>query len=165
MGLSAYVSTFAARSPKNRPCFPLTPTPHSYWGALANSAKLTGNLEAWFIDRDGARVGQGLVAAVRKYAPPGPQLSWKFIDPDIVGDDDAVQRMVLNEQVWVAVVGEYRSDNLGLRRVSSPAILDACRECLFPFNPLRLVPVLLHALSSHSRYMFCSCFMDCTLNP
>ncbi|RPD68703.1 hypothetical protein L226DRAFT_540433 [Lentinus tigrinus ALCF2SS1-7] len=75
-----------------------------YWGALSNSAKLTGNLGAWFIDRDGARVGQGLVAAVRKFSPPGPQLTWKFMDPDDVGDDDNVQRMVLEEQVWVAVV-------------------------------------------------------------
>ncbi|TFK80958.1 hypothetical protein K466DRAFT_532405, partial [Polyporus arcularius HHB13444] len=75
-----------------------------YWGALSDSAKLTGNLEAWFIDRDGARVGQSLVAAVRKYSPPGPQLAWKFMDPDDVGDDDDVQRMVLEEQVWVAVV-------------------------------------------------------------
>ncbi|KAI0707430.1 hypothetical protein C8T65DRAFT_650942 [Cerioporus squamosus] len=75
-----------------------------YWGALSDSAKLTGNLEAWFIDRDGSRVGQGLVAAVRKFSPPGPQLAWKFMDPDDVGDDNDVQRMVLEERVWVAVV-------------------------------------------------------------
>ncbi|KAI1787220.1 hypothetical protein LXA43DRAFT_719015 [Ganoderma leucocontextum] len=75
-----------------------------YWGALANSAKLTGNLEAWFIDRDGARIGQGLTSAVGKYAPPGPRLNWKFMEPDVVGDDDSVADMVLREQVWVAVV-------------------------------------------------------------
>nr|VWO94476.1 Chitin synthase (EC [Ganoderma boninense] len=76
-----------------------------YWGALTNSAKLTGNLEAWFIDRDGARVGQGLTSAVSKYAPPGPRLNWRFMKPDLVGDDDNVMSMVLQEQVWIAVVG------------------------------------------------------------
>ncbi|KAM5536448.1 hypothetical protein V8D89_009884 [Ganoderma adspersum] len=75
-----------------------------YWGALTNSAKLTGNFEAWFIDRDGARIGQGLTSAVGKYAPPGPRLNWKFMQPDVVGDDDSVADMVLREQVWVAVV-------------------------------------------------------------
>ncbi len=29
------------------------------------------------------------------------------MDPDDVGNDDDVQRMVLEEQVWVAVVGEF----------------------------------------------------------
>ncbi|PIL26822.1 hypothetical protein GSI_11083 [Ganoderma sinense ZZ0214-1] len=75
-----------------------------YWGALVNSAKLTGNLEAWFIDRDGARIGQGLTSAVGKYAPEGPRLNWKFMKPDVVGDDNSVMNMVLQEQVWVAVV-------------------------------------------------------------
>ena len=29
--------------------------------------------------------------------------------PSVVGDDDTVMSMVLQEQVWIAVVGEYRS--------------------------------------------------------
>lgn len=77
-----------------------------YWGALSNSAQLTGNLEAWFIDRDGARVGQSLTKAVQSYSPLGPQLNWKFKSLSDVGDDDAVQKSVLEERVWVAVIGE-----------------------------------------------------------
>ncbi|KAI0739998.1 hypothetical protein C8Q80DRAFT_208199 [Daedaleopsis nitida] len=75
-----------------------------YWGALSNSANLTGNLEAWFIDRDGARVGQGLVQAVLNYSAPGPQLDWKIKASRDVGNDDNVQRMILEDRVWVAVV-------------------------------------------------------------
>ncbi|KAI0808363.1 hypothetical protein C8Q74DRAFT_1233073 [Fomes fomentarius] len=75
-----------------------------YWGALSNSAQLTGNLEAWFIDRDGARVGQSLTKAVQSYSPLGPQLNWKFKSFSDVGDDDAVQQSVLEERVWVAVI-------------------------------------------------------------
>ena len=82
---------------------------HSYWGALSNSAKLTGNLEAWFIDRDDARVGHALTQAVRDYSAPGPQLSWKFLSPLDVGDDENVQRMVLEERTWIAVVSESSS--------------------------------------------------------
>ncbi|KAM5536444.1 hypothetical protein V8D89_009880 [Ganoderma adspersum] len=92
----------------HRPAVLITPfmwnIPPVYWGALTNSAKLTENLEAWFIDRDGARIGQGLTSAVGKYAPPGPRLNWKFMQPDVVGDDDSVADMVLREQVWVVVV-------------------------------------------------------------
>lgn len=47
-----------------------------------------------------------MTSAVGKYAPPGPRLNWKFMKPDVVGDDDSVADMVLREQVWVAVVGE-----------------------------------------------------------
>ncbi|KAI0653466.1 hypothetical protein C8Q70DRAFT_1035581 [Cubamyces menziesii] len=75
-----------------------------YWGALVDSAKLTGNLEALFIDRDGLRVGQGLTQAVQKYSAPGPQLDWTFIKAVNASSDDAVIRMVLQEQIWVAVV-------------------------------------------------------------
>ncbi|KAI0357269.1 hypothetical protein OH77DRAFT_1399501 [Trametes cingulata] len=75
-----------------------------YWGALANSAKMTGNLEAWFIDRDGSRVGRGLTQAVQKYSAPGPQLNWKFFSGSDVGDDSDIIDMVLQDQVWVAVV-------------------------------------------------------------
>ncbi|KAI0368207.1 hypothetical protein BV20DRAFT_948570 [Pilatotrama ljubarskyi] len=75
-----------------------------YWGALANSAELTGNLEAWFIDRDGSRVGRGLTQAVQKYSAPGPQLNWKFFSGVNAGDDSDIIDMVLNDQAWVAVV-------------------------------------------------------------
>ncbi|KAI0820843.1 hypothetical protein BC628DRAFT_1422520 [Trametes gibbosa] len=75
-----------------------------YWGALANSAKLTGNLEAWFIDRDGGRVGRGLAQAAQQYTAPGPQLTWQFMDGGDVGNDEAIINLVLQEQLWVAIV-------------------------------------------------------------
>ncbi|KAI0641589.1 hypothetical protein C8Q79DRAFT_918920 [Trametes meyenii] len=79
-------------------CLPL------YWGALSSSAKRTGNLGAWFIDRDGSRVGRGLAQAVQKYSAPGPRLSWQFFDANDVGDDDDIIDMVLKDRVWVAIV-------------------------------------------------------------
>ncbi|KAL1938011.1 hypothetical protein VTO73DRAFT_12022 [Trametes versicolor] len=75
-----------------------------YWGALNDSAKLTGNLESWFIDRDGGRVGRGLSQAAQQYTAPGPQLTWQFLNARDVGDDDDIINMVLQEQVWVVVV-------------------------------------------------------------
>ncbi|TBU27609.1 hypothetical protein BD311DRAFT_723883 [Dichomitus squalens] len=88
-----------------------------YWGALANSAKLTGNLDAWFVSRDTGRVGQGLVAALSKYAPPGPRLNWQVMDPDVVGSDDDLANMVAQEQIWIAVVVQANiSQKLSLAR-------------------------------------------------
>ncbi|KAI0759545.1 hypothetical protein BD413DRAFT_273447 [Trametes elegans] len=96
-----------------------------YWGALVNSASLTGNLEAWFIDRDGGRVGQGMTLAVQKYSPTGPRLNWKFMKPIDVGDDDDVIRMVLEEQVWVAVVVQANaSTHLSAARVNGDQTYD-----------------------------------------
>ncbi|KAI9069931.1 hypothetical protein FKP32DRAFT_1670972 [Trametes sanguinea] len=84
-----------------------------YWGALASSAKLVGNLDALFIDRDGSRVGQGLTQAVQKYSAPGPQLNWRFIKATNITDDSEIIRMVLEERIWVAVVIQPNS-TLGL---------------------------------------------------
>ncbi|KAH9938891.1 uncharacterized protein BXZ73DRAFT_44386 [Epithele typhae] len=75
-----------------------------YWGALSNSSKLVGNLEAWFIDRDGDRIGQGMSDAVSSFASPGPKLNWKFKTPDEVGTDLDVVNAVLDEKVWVVIV-------------------------------------------------------------
>ena len=78
----------------------------SYWGALTNSSKLTGNLEAWFVDRDGDRIGQGMARAVQNFVPTGPALNWTFQDPLLVGNDTAIIDAVLQERVWVAIVSE-----------------------------------------------------------
>ena len=78
----------------------------SYWGALSNSTELTGNLEAWFIDFDGDRVGQGMTNAVKSFVPTGPSLSWQFMDSSVFASDDDIADAILQDQAWVAIVGE-----------------------------------------------------------
>ena len=98
--------------PRVRPA--LHPPPHApsparprrYWGALTNSSRLTGNLEAWFVDLDGDRIGAGMTRAVQNFVPHGPALNWTFKDPADTGDNDAIASAVLREQVWVAIVGQ-----------------------------------------------------------
>ncbi|KAI8976311.1 hypothetical protein BD414DRAFT_467212 [Trametes punicea] len=96
-----------------------------YWGALASSANRTGNLNAWFIDRDGSRVGQGLTEAVQKYSAPGPSLNWQFIKAPNITDDSGIIDMVLQEQVWVAVVIQPNATNrLALARTNGDQSYD-----------------------------------------
>ena len=98
--------------PRVRPALPPPPhapspaRPRRYWGALTNSSRLTGNLEAWFVDLDGDRIGAGMTRAVQNFVPHGPALNWTFKDPADTGDNDAIASAVLREQVWVAIVGE-----------------------------------------------------------
>lgn len=67
---------------------------------------LTGNLEAWVIDRDQARIGMSLVSTVQSAPTKGPgSLGWKVVSADSAGDDDAVIQAVLTEKTWLAVVG------------------------------------------------------------
>ncbi|OCH87106.1 hypothetical protein OBBRIDRAFT_796525 [Obba rivulosa] len=77
-----------------------------YWAALSSSAQRTTNLEAWYIDRDGSRVGQGLWQAFVNNTLPGPRLGWSMIRASDAGSDDQIAQMILNEQAWVAVVVE-----------------------------------------------------------
>ena len=92
---------------------PLSPR---YWGALANSTHLTGNLDAWFIDRDRSDIGHALWAVFgNATAAPGPQLQlgWRYIDPSVdfqVATNEGVAQAIVGERAWIAVVGEFRYD-------------------------------------------------------
>ena len=89
-----------------------------YWGALANSTHLTGNLDAWFIDRDRSDIGHALWAVFgNTTAVPGPQLQlgWRYIDPGVdfqVATNEEVAQAVVGERAWIAVVGEFREVEL-----------------------------------------------------
>lgn len=78
----------------------------SYWGALSNSAALTENLDAWFIDRDGSRIGNSLWKVFGNKTEPAMHLGWKNVDPDVIGTDEDVMQAIVDEQAWIAVVGE-----------------------------------------------------------
>ena len=79
---------------------------HSYWGSLSSSASLTGNLDVWVIDRDHARVGMGLIDAVRSARTAGPgSLGWQIIDEEEAGDDNAVMEAIVKEVAWMAIIG------------------------------------------------------------
>ena len=77
----------------------------SYWGSLSASAEQTGNLDAWLVNRDVGRIGETLVAAVHEASTTGPgAIGWRIMNATLVDDDDVVQAL-LNEQIWLAVVG------------------------------------------------------------
>ncbi|KAF7981526.1 hypothetical protein HWV62_33103 [Athelia sp. TMB] len=78
----------------------------AYWGALSSQATRTQNLNAWFIDRDGSRLGRALWTAFGNTSTPGPQLGWTQVDPSSIGTDEAVSQAILDEQAWIAVVVE-----------------------------------------------------------
>ncbi|KAI0925371.1 hypothetical protein AcV7_005634 [Taiwanofungus camphoratus] len=77
-----------------------------FWGALADSPKLTRNLKAWYIDRDGSRIGQALLEVFCNNTLPDPQLGWVAVDPTVVEDDETISQLILAGRAWVAVVIE-----------------------------------------------------------
>lgn len=78
-----------------------------YWGALSNSAVLTENLEAWFIDRDGSLIGDSLWAVFGNKSTSAMHLGWKKVDPAVIGTDEDVKQAIVHEKAWIAVVGAY----------------------------------------------------------
>jgi hypothetical protein len=67
---------------------------------------MTRNLDAWFIDRDGSRIGHALWNVFGNVSAPGPQLGWSYIDPVDIGTNDDIAQAVVAERAWIAVVGE-----------------------------------------------------------
>lgn len=80
---------------------------HSFWGALSGSPQLTGNLQAWFINRDAARIGNTLWDTFGNVSAPGQQLSWALIDPIAAGSNEDIINAILENQAWIAVVSAY----------------------------------------------------------
>lgn len=86
----------------------LTLLSSSFWGALSNSPKYTPNLEAWFINRDGGRIGNTLWDSFNnKSAPATLRLGWVRVDPAAAGTDGQIMDAIVQQQAWVAVVSEY----------------------------------------------------------
>ncbi|KAI0752228.1 hypothetical protein BC629DRAFT_1555353 [Irpex lacteus] len=78
-----------------------------FWGALSNSPKYTPNLEAWFINRDGGRIGNTLWDSFNnKSAPATLRLGWVRVDPAAAGTDGQIMDAIVQQQAWVAVVIE-----------------------------------------------------------
>ncbi|KIP12864.1 hypothetical protein PHLGIDRAFT_97603 [Phlebiopsis gigantea 11061_1 CR5-6] len=77
-----------------------------FWGALASSPQLVGNLQAWYINRDGARIGNTLWDTFSNTSAPGAHLSWALVDPVAAGTNEDIINAVLQNQAWVAVVVE-----------------------------------------------------------
>lgn len=77
----------------------------SFWGALASQAQRTQRLDAWFVDRDGARIGHALWAAFGNASEPGARLGWAAVDPAALRTDADVAQAVVDERAWIAVVG------------------------------------------------------------
>jgi hypothetical protein len=89
---------------------------------------MTGNLEAWFIDRDGSRIGNGVWGVFGNSSAPGPHLGWSNVDPANIGTDDDVAQAIVAEKAWIAVVGEsYGLKSLGT--ASLRVIIDSPSEC------------------------------------
>lgn len=76
-----------------------------FWGALANAPKLTSNLEAWYINRDAARIGNTLWKVFSNTTAPGQYLGWINVDPVAAGTDDDIANAIVQNQAWIAVVG------------------------------------------------------------
>lgn len=77
-----------------------------FWGALSESPQLTTNLEAWFINRDAARIGNTLWQSFGNTSTPGLHLSWSLVDPVAAGTDEDIANAVIQNQAWIAVVIE-----------------------------------------------------------
>ena len=75
------------------------------------------------------------------------------MEPDVVGDDDSVAAMVLQEQVWVAVVGECPS-SLSVLLVRSSLSLVFLPRQFFAIRVVRLGQgILFHVAAGTQRYM------------
>ena len=74
-----------------------------FWGALCNSAKLTQNLEASFIDRDDSRIGHAIWQGFSNVSS-GMKLGWMPIDADTAGSDEQIINAMVQNQAWIAVV-------------------------------------------------------------
>lgn len=86
-------------------CF-IVPNTNSYWGSLSASAELTGNLEAWVVNRDLARIGNSLESAVLAAPTRGPgALWWRLVNASHFPDDETIIQAVIEERTWLAVVG------------------------------------------------------------
>jgi len=67
---------------------------------------MTRNLDAWFIDRDGSRIGHALWHVFGNFSAPGPHLGWTYINPADIGTNDDVAQAIVAEKAWIAVVGK-----------------------------------------------------------
>ena len=76
-----------------------------FWGALSNSANLTGKLTAWYVDRDQSRIGHALWDGIVNAS--GPSLGWVSVDPADAGSDEDVADAIISQSAWIAVVGKF----------------------------------------------------------
>lgn len=96
-----------------------------YWGALFDSAQLTDNFDAWFVNRDGARIGNTLWQTFSNTTAPGQHLGWQLVDPAAAGNDDDIVNAVIGERAWVVVVIEANATmNLARARMNGDANYD-----------------------------------------
>jgi hypothetical protein len=70
---------------------------------------MTRNLDAWFIDRDGSRIGHALWDVFGNFSAPGAHLGWTNVDPVDIGTNDDVAQAIVAEKAWIAVVGKLYS--------------------------------------------------------
>lgn len=78
---------------------------YRFWGALSDSAKLTPNYNAWFVNRDAARIGNTLAQSFLNSTAPGQQLGWIDVDPQTAGSDQDIIKAVIENGPWIVVVG------------------------------------------------------------
>ena len=97
-----------------------------FWGASANAPKLTENLEAWFINRDAARIGNSLWNVFANTTAPGQYLGWIAVDPVAAGTNMDIANAIVQNQAWVAVVGEFASEKCQIS-----VVLSRRRRCTF----------------------------------
>ena len=79
---------------------------YRFWGALSNSPKYTPNLTAWFINRDGARIGNTIWESFSNKSAPGLHLGWVLVKPAAAGTDQQIMDAIVQERAWVAVVSK-----------------------------------------------------------
>ena len=89
---------------------------------------MTGNLNAWFIDRDGSRIGHALWNVFGNVSAPGQHLGWSNINPADIGTNDDLAQAVVAEKAWIAVVGESYGSK-GVRIASMTVIIGSASKC------------------------------------
>ena len=89
---------------------------------------MTRNLDAWFIDRDGSRIGHALWESFGNVSTTRPQLGWRYVDPADFGTNDDVAQAIIAEKAWIAVVGEPGVLRI-TRRVLMTVIICSPNEC------------------------------------
>ncbi|KAI0347315.1 hypothetical protein BDW22DRAFT_1322516 [Trametopsis cervina] len=96
-----------------------------FWGALSTSGTRTSSLDAWFVNRDGARVGNNLWESFSNTSTPGQHLGWALLSAADAGTDEQIMDAIIQQRAWIAVVVEANATTrLSTARINGDAAYD-----------------------------------------
>ncbi|KAI0092825.1 hypothetical protein BDY19DRAFT_990504 [Irpex rosettiformis] len=127
-----------------------------FWGALSSSPKYTPSLTAWFINRDGARIGNTIWESFSNKSAPGLHLGWVLVKPAAAGTNEQIMNAIVQQQAWVAVVVEANATTrLSNARANGDVNYDPTGAITMYYAQARLPPSRIctaYATGSAQRY-------------